>query len=84
MDENTRVTLSEIDIPFIDIVKLLVKWSFASIPAIIVVSLVLFLLGFIGFSLYHILLDAGFFLVFLITILIPIGILLTIYSLTRE
>ena len=38
MNENKRVILSEIDIPFVDIVKLMVKWSLASIPALIILS----------------------------------------------
>ena len=44
MNENKRVILSEIDIPFVDIVKLMIKWSLASIPALIILSLAAFLI----------------------------------------
>lgn len=40
-----RVTVVAIDIPFGDIISLMIKWSFAAIPAVIVMSIVWFMLG---------------------------------------
>jgi hypothetical protein len=36
------VSLVEIDVPFLDIVAVMVKWSLASIPAAIILSIVFF------------------------------------------
>jgi hypothetical protein len=44
-EPGTRVVLSDIDIPFWRMVVILVKWTIASIPAIIIVSLIFGLLS---------------------------------------
>ena len=44
MDPNTRVTISDIDIPFGRLVVIFIKWSLAAIPAAIIVSIILSLL----------------------------------------
>ena len=84
MNENKRVILSEIDIPFRDIVKLLVKWSLASIPALIVVSLVLCLLAIIGYGFYFLLIDASTPMTALAVVAITLGIGIGIYALTLD
>lgn len=40
-----KVTITEIDIPFWRIVGILIKWSIAAIPAVLIVSLVVTLVG---------------------------------------
>jgi len=42
MAENvTQITLTGIEIPFWSIVKFMVKWAIASIPAVIIVSILM-------------------------------------------
>ena len=84
LNVNKRVILSEIDIPFRDIVKLLVKWSLASIPALIVVSLVLCLLALIGYGFYFLLIDASTPMTALAVVAITLGIGIGIYALTLD
>ncbi len=43
MDE-TRVTLTDIEIPFFRLVMIFIKWSLAAIPAAIIVSFIISLL----------------------------------------
>jgi hypothetical protein len=46
---NTPVSICSIDIPFWDIVKLILKWSIAAIPAYCVLAAMLFcLLSFVA------------------------------------
>ena len=40
MSDDKRFTLEKVDIPFVDIVKLLVKWSLAAIPAMIILTII--------------------------------------------
>ena len=40
-----RVAIADIDIPFWRMVAIIIKWAFASIPAIIIVSLIFTLVG---------------------------------------
>lgn len=44
-DENKKIIIGGIDIPFIDLVVVLVKLAFASIPAIIIIFTVFGLLS---------------------------------------
>ena len=44
-DGSNLVTIRDIDVPFWRIVMILVKWSIASIPAIIILMLLLALVG---------------------------------------
>ena len=44
-DGSNPVTIRDIDVPFWRIVTILVKWSIASIPAMIVLMLLLALVG---------------------------------------
>ena len=41
METNTRVTVTDIDIPFGRLVLIFIKWSLAAIPAAIIVSIIL-------------------------------------------
>ncbi len=40
-----RVAIADIDIPFWRMVAIIIKWAFASIPAIIIVSIIFAILG---------------------------------------
>ena len=40
-----RVAIADIDIPFWRMVAIILKWSFASIPAIIIFSIILGIIG---------------------------------------
>ena len=40
-----RVAIADIDIPFWRMVMIIIKWSFASIPAIIIISIIFGILG---------------------------------------
>ena len=52
MSEETRVTVTDIHMPFWSIVGFMVKWTFATIPAlIIIVSLALVIAAAFGGSL---------------------------------
>ena len=84
MNDKKRVILSEIDIPFTDIVRLLVKWSFASIPALIVISLIFSLLALIGYGFYWLLIDVSTPMIGLAILLIILGIGGIIYGLTID
>lgn len=44
-DSSNIVTIRDIDVPFWRIVMILVKWSIASIPAMIILVLLLALIG---------------------------------------
>ena len=44
-DSSNIVTIRDIDVPFWRIVMILVKWSIASIPAMIILMLLLALIG---------------------------------------
>lgn len=41
MDPNARVTLADVDIPFIRLVVIFIKWGLAAIPAAIIVSAIM-------------------------------------------
>lgn len=45
VDSSNIVTIRDIDVPFWRIVMILVKWSIASIPAMIILVLLLALIG---------------------------------------
>ena len=47
--EEQRVTVTNLDIKFLNLVWLLIKISFASIPALIIVSTVMWFMAFVGF-----------------------------------
>ena len=57
--EENRFTLEKVDIPFVDIVRLLVKWSLASIPALLILTIVIGILCLIGFLLYSFFLSSS-------------------------
>ena len=40
MEPNTPVVITDIDMPFGSMVKFMVKWTFATIPAAIIVGLI--------------------------------------------
>jgi len=40
-----RVAIADIDIPFWRMVAIIIKWAFASIPAVIIISLIFAILG---------------------------------------
>jgi len=40
-----RVAIADVDIPFWRMVAIIIKWAFASIPAIIIISIILTVLG---------------------------------------
>jgi hypothetical protein len=40
-----RVSIADIDIPFWRMVAIIIKWAFASIPAIIIVSIIFTIIG---------------------------------------
>ena len=41
MDTDTRATVTDIDIPFVRLVVIFIKWGLAAIPAAIIVSVIL-------------------------------------------
>jgi hypothetical protein len=41
MDSNTRVTITDVEIPFFRLVVIFIKWTLAAIPAAIIVSLIM-------------------------------------------
>jgi hypothetical protein len=43
-DDTNRVTIRDIDVPFFRIVAILIKWSLAAIPAIIIAAILYALL----------------------------------------
>ena len=47
-NENKEVWLTRINIPFLDMVELMIKWGFASIP----VAIIWLALGYGAFNLY--------------------------------
>ena len=40
-----RVSIADVDIPFWRMVAIIIKWAFASIPAIIIISIIFAILG---------------------------------------
>ena len=46
-DDKERVTIGGLDIPFWDLVWFMVKFAFASIPAIFIIYFFIFLIGWI-------------------------------------
>ena len=68
MSDDNRFTLEKVDIPFVDVVKLLIKWSLAAIPAIIILSIIFsltfgianFLFGFFSTSSFAFFAELGF------------------------
>jgi hypothetical protein len=40
-----RITVVDLDIPFWRMVTIMIKWTFAAIPAVIIVSIILGILG---------------------------------------
>ena len=40
-----RVAIADIDIPFWRMVAIIIKWTFASIPALIIISIIFAILG---------------------------------------
>jgi hypothetical protein len=56
-DGSNLVTIRDIDVPFFRIVLILIKWSIAAIPAMIIVAilyaLIFALLGAIGISVFE-------------------------------
>ena len=42
---NQRFVLSDIDIPFLRLIVIFVKWSLAAIPAAIILTLIFMLIG---------------------------------------
>ena len=50
--EENRFTLEKVDLPFVDVVRLLVKWSLASIPALLILTIIIGILCLMGFLLY--------------------------------
>ncbi|MCT8971935.1 MULTISPECIES: hypothetical protein [Microbaculum] len=52
METNSRVTLTDIDIPFGRLVVIFIKWGLAAIPAAIIISLVISLLMFVFAGLF--------------------------------
>jgi hypothetical protein len=44
-DTATRVVVTDINMPFWSIVRLMIKWAIAAIPAIIILSLISLLIG---------------------------------------
>jgi hypothetical protein len=40
-----RVAIADVDIPFWRMVAIIIKWAFASIPAIIIISIIFAILG---------------------------------------
>jgi hypothetical protein len=43
-DDSNRVTIHDIDVPFFRVVAILIKWSLAAIPAIIIAAILYALL----------------------------------------
>lgn len=52
METNSRVTLTDIDIPFGRLVVIFIKWGLAAIPAAIIISLIISLLMFVFAGLF--------------------------------
>tara|TARA_E500000331_G_C17043697_1_gene620749 strand:+ start:516 stop:782 length:267 start_codon:yes stop_codon:yes gene_type:complete len=77
-EEENRFTLEKVDIPFVDIVRLLVKWSLASIPALLILTIVIGILCLIGFLLYSFFLSSSVTFFWKILMLIPIFILFVV------
>ena len=50
-DGSNPVTIRDIDVPFWRIVTILVKWSIASIPAMIILAILITVVGFVVSSL---------------------------------
>jgi hypothetical protein len=40
-----RVAIADIDIPFWRMVAIIIKWAFASIPAVIIITIIFMILG---------------------------------------
>jgi len=40
-----RVSIADIDIPFWRVVAIIIKWAFASIPAVIIISIIFMIIG---------------------------------------
>jgi len=40
-----RVSIADIDIPFWRMVAIIIKWAFASIPAVIIISIIFMIIG---------------------------------------
>jgi len=45
MADGTRVTLTDIDVPFWRVAGIIVKWSIAAIPAMIILGLIYFVIA---------------------------------------
>ena len=45
MENNNEVTIVDIKMPFMSIVTFMVKWAFATIPAIIIIWVLIMILG---------------------------------------
>ena len=41
MEPETRVTITDVDIPFVRLVVIFIKWGLAAIPAAIIISVIL-------------------------------------------
>jgi hypothetical protein len=52
MDPNTRVTVTDVEIPFVRLVVIFIKWGLAAIPAAIIVSIILSLVMFVFSGLF--------------------------------
>jgi hypothetical protein len=50
-DGSNLVTIRDIDVPFFRMVTILVKWSVASIPAMIILAILITVVGFVVSSL---------------------------------
>ena len=77
-EEENRFTLEKVDIPFVDIVRLLVTWSLASIPALLILTTVIGILCLIGFLLYSFFLSSSVPFFGKMLMLIPISILFVV------
>ena len=44
MTEETRITVADIDMPFGSMVSFMVKWAFATIPALIIICFITFMI----------------------------------------
>ena len=78
--EENRFTLEKVDIPFVDIVRLLVKWSLASIPAILILTTVIAILCLMGFLLYTFFLSSAVPFLWKVLMLIPMLIIVMVVT----
>jgi len=78
--EENRFTLEKVDISFVDIVRLLVKWSLASIPALLILTIVISILCLMGFLLYTFFLSSAVPFLWKVLMLIPMLIIVMVVT----